>query len=164
MAQTKSDKQPSDDALPPRRGWSAPVARDSGAVGATAFARKGFRDPTLVLRWAEIVGAEVARLAVPVKLSEGPSGGTLTLRAEPGASLFLQHETRELCARINTYLGRQAVSRLRFVQGPLARAPVPAPARLRPGTVTSTDPAARFAGREGLREAIWALARWRRTD
>ena len=79
--------------------------------------RAGFSDPTLVLRWEEIAGSETARLAQPIKLSESASGGVLTLRAEPGAALFLQHDSRALCERINAYLGRTAVSRLRFVQG-----------------------------------------------
>ena len=76
----------------------------------TAFVRAGFVDPTLVLRWEEIAGSETAALAQPIKLSEGPSGGVLTLKAEPGAALFLQHESRSLCERINAYLGRPAVA------------------------------------------------------
>ena len=39
-------------------------------------------------------GPEVARLAQPVKLADGPAGGTLTLRATPGAALFLAHENQ----------------------------------------------------------------------
>lgn len=162
MAQAKRNQQSEADAPPPRRGRSAAVAQDSSSLAATAFARKGFDDPTLVLRWTEIVGAEVARLAVPVKLSSGASGGTLTLKAEPGASLFLQHETRELCDRINAYLGRPVVAKLRFVQAPLALRPPP-PGPRRPGALRPDDPVRRFKGSEGLREALTALARWRRS-
>ncbi len=162
MAQGKRNKQSQSDAPPPRRGRSAAVAQDSGALSASAFARKGFDDPTLVLRWAEIVGPEVARLAVPVKLSSGPDGGTLTLKAEPGASLFLSHETRTLCDRINAYLGRPAVAKLRFVQASLALRPPP-PRPRKPGALPADDPAQRFKGNEGLREALLSLARWRRS-
>lgn len=158
MAQAKRNKQSQGD--PPRRGRSAAVAQDSRALSASAFARKGFDDPTLVLRWAEIVGPEVARLTVPVKLSGGPNGGTLTLKAEPGASLFLSHETRTLCDRINAYLGRSAVAKLRFVQTSLALRPSP-PAQRRPGALPAADPSQRFEGAEGLREALRSLARWR---
>lgn len=162
MAQSKPDKQGAAETPPQRRGRSAPVAQDSAALAGGAFARKGFDDPTLVLRWAEIVGPEVARLAVPMKLTSGATGGTLTLRAEPGASLFLSHETRGLCERINAYLGRPAVARLRFVQAPLAaRRPSPSPQR--PREPSADDPAIRFQGPEGLREALAALARWRRS-
>ena len=162
MAQGKRNKQSEADAPPLRRGRSAAVAQDSGSLAAAAFARKGFSDPTLVLRWAEIVGPEVARLAVPVKLSDGASGGTLTLKAEPGASLFLSHETRGLCDRINAFLGRPAVAKLRFVQAPLAMRPAP-PRRRKPGQLPAEDPVRRFDGAEGLREALMALARWRRS-
>ncbi len=133
---------------------------DAGTSAAQAFARAGFSDPTLVLRWDEIAGRETARLARPVKLTEGPSGGVLTLRAEPGAALFLQHETRALTERINAYLGRPAIAKLRFVQGPLTprpvhrKRPVPAP----PAT---SDPANRFNGPENVRAALLALARAR---
>lgn len=161
MAQ--SDKNKQSETPGPRRNWSAPVGQDGRALAASAFARKGFADPTLVLRWSEIVGVEVARIAVPIKLSEGPNGGTLTLKAEPGASLFLQHETPALCERINAYLGRPAVSRLRFVQGPLQAGPSHAPPGPRPGRVTDGDPARDFHGGDRLREALLALARWRRT-
>lgn len=159
MAQAKTNKQ-GEAEPPPRRGRSAAVAEDSSALARAAFARKGFADPTLVLRWSEIVGPEVARLAVPVKLSEAAAGGTLTLKSEPAAALFLQHETRQICERINAYLGRAAVGRLRFVQAPLAARPAPSPPR-RPGTVASDDPARHFKGAEGLRQALLALARWR---
>lgn len=165
MAQTGKNKQGAskpDNAPPPRRNWSAPVGQDGRALAASVFARKGFTDPALVLRWSEIVGAEVARLAVPIKLSQGPNGGVLTLKAEPGAAVFLQHETPALCERINAYLGRPAVNRLRFVQGPLQAGTGLVSARPRPGRVTDSDPARTFHGGDRLREALLALARWRR--
>src|SRR6266702_2109996 len=123
MARTPEEIQP-----PQRHNRIRVVGADTGMVGAAAFARAGFRDPALVLRWNEIAGPEVARLAQPLKFSEGPSGGTLTLRATPGAALFLSHEKRALCERINAYLGRPAVSQLKFSQGPLLpRPPGPKP-------------------------------------
>ena len=159
MAQADKNKQ----AVPPiaRRNWSAPVGQDGRSLAAPAFARKGFADPTLVLRWAEIVGPDVARLARPIRLSEGANGGTLTLKAEPGASVFLQHEMPALCERINAYLGRPAVNRLRFVQGPLETGPQPARPQVRPGAVAAQDPARGFHGSDGLKDALLALARWR---
>ena len=117
---------------------------------------------TLVLRWQEIVGPEVARLAQPIKLAAAAEGGTLTLKCEPGAALFLQHESRSLVGRINGYLGRQAVSRIRFVQGPLATRPLPpvrTPSKKQPA---QDDPACRYAGPEGLKSALLNLAGRRR--
>ena len=158
MARTAKEEQPFT-----RRNWISPVAPDATSMAHTAFARAGFLDPTLVLRWEEIAGPETARLAVPIRFSEGPHGGVLTLKAEPGAALFLQHETRPLCERINGYLGRQAVARLKFVQGALASRPPPPASRLRPETVSPADPAQKFQGPQGLRDALLSLARSRRS-
>ena len=157
MTQSK-DQKPLEP--PKRRNWAGAVASDARLNAETAFARAGFSDPTLVLRWDEIAGRETARLARPVKLSEGPNGGVLTLRAEPGAALFLQHESRALTERINAYLGRQAVARLRFVQGPLTVRPIPKK-RPAPPPPAPADPAYGFKGPERVRDALLALARAR---
>ncbi len=163
MAESDPPKQPPADAPPPRRNRTEPVMRNAAGVAATAFTRAGFSDPTLVLRWSDIVGADIARIAVPVRLAEGAKGGILTLKAEPGASLFLQHESRLICERINTFLGRPAVAKLRFVQGPLA---APPPRTGRPparGTVPPADPALSYSGAEALKAALVRLAAARRT-
>ena len=143
-----------------RRGYPQAVG-NTGEVALSAMRRAGFDDPTLVLRWREIVGLEVARFARPLKLSEGQKGGVLSLMAEPAAAVFLQHQTRALCDRINTYLGRQAVSRLRFVPGPLTALPEPPP-RLRPRSQPPPDdPAMGFRGPAPLQAALLRLARAR---
>ena len=126
-----------------------------------AFVRAGFTDPALVLRWNEIAGPEVARLAQPVKLVDGPSGGTLTLRAVPGAALFLSHEKRALCERINAYLGRPAVAQIKFSQGVLLPRPAAARPEKKAGPLPPNDPSRRYQGPEGLAKALQALARRR---
>ena len=146
-----------------RRNWVSPLAPTAAVAAHAAFARAGFPDPSLVLRWEEIAGPETARLARPIRFSQGPNGGVLTLKAEPGAALFLQHETRPLCERINAYLGRPAVARLRFVQGPLIPRPTPQAQRQTPGTIPPADPVQKYHGPEGLREAMRSLARARRS-
>lgn len=162
MAQPHKGKQPDETPPPPRRGRAAPLSADAGALAQSALGRAGFTDPTLVLRWEEIAGPETARLARPLKLSEGPSGGVLTLMAEPAAAVFLQHESRPLCERINAFLGRPAVARLRFVQGALTQPPK-RPARSLPRhPVPPADPARKYEGPEGVREALLRLAQARR--
>ena len=84
----------------------------------------------------------------------------MTLKALPGAALFLGHETRPLTARINQYLGRPAVARLKFVQGAFI-APRSAPLLRRPAAPAAGDPAIAYHGPGGLKEALLALARWR---
>ncbi len=158
MARTAKDEQ-----QPQRRNWISPLAPDATAVAHAAFARAGFTDPTLVLRWAEIAGPETARLAMPLRFSEGPHGGVLTLVAEPAAAVFLQHETRPLCERINAYLGRPAIARLRFVPGKVEPRPAPPSRRPPSGPVPAADPAQKYQGPQGLRDALLNLARARRT-
>ncbi|MEO8300804.1 MAG: DUF721 domain-containing protein [Rhizomicrobium sp.] len=138
-----------------------PISAEARASATAAFVRAGFSDPTLVLRWNEIAGPEVARLAQPLKFSEGPSGGTLTLRAAPGAALFLAHEKRSLCERINAYLGRAAVSQLKFSQGALPVRPPPPKPQKAPGPLPPSDPSRRYQGPDGLAKALQALARRR---
>ncbi len=145
-----------------RRNWAQPVSRDATSAASLAFSRAGFRDPTLVLRWEEIVGPDVARIARPIKWSEAASGGVLTLKAEPGAALFLQHETRALCGRINDYLGRNAVTKLQFVQAPLTVRPKPALCPATGGALPPDDPAHTFSGPEKVRESLLRFARARR--
>ena len=161
MAQQPPKKQtePQPYAPPSRRNWVAAVGRDAGSAGAAIFARAGFTDPSLILHWVEIVGPEVARIARPVRFSE--KDGALTLMAEPGAALFLAHESRQLAARINQWAGRTAVTRVKFIQGKLHQ-PAPLPAPPRPAkTARSGDPALGYQGPDGLKAALQSLARWR---
>ena len=156
----KTQRQ-ADDAPPPRRNRVQAIGDDAKMVGREAFARAGFADSALVLHWNEIVGPDVARMARPLKLVENAAGGVLTLKAEPAASVFLQHESRTLCERINSYLGREAVRRLRFATGSLLPAKTPPPARPARAEVSPDDPACRFAGPDALKSALLELARQR---
>lgn len=154
---------PSKETQPLRRNRAAAIARDAAPAGGSAFARMGFSDPALVLRWREIAGPETARLCQPLRFTEGPQGGTLTLKALPGAALFLSHEGRALMERINRYLGHPVVTRLKFVQGTfIAPRPVPPPRRPKPAP-QADDPTNTYAGPEGLKTALRHLARWRET-
>ena len=138
------------------------MGRDLGFAGAAAFARAGFADPALVLQWETIAGADVARIARPVRFSV--RDGCLTLLAEPAAALFLGHESRALTARINAYLGREAVGRIKFVQGRLTmKDALPTP--LRPAkSINSSDPSNAYKGPGNLKAALQSLARWREME
>ncbi|HEX4292840.1 MAG TPA: DUF721 domain-containing protein [Rhizomicrobium sp.] len=159
MAQPPKEQQP--EPPPKRRNWIGEVGSDATLAARGAFVRAGFSDPTIVLRWTQIAGEQTARLARPIKLSESASGGVLTLKAEPAAALFLQHDSRALCARINSYLGRVAVARLRFVQGPLAQPAPPLPRLPKAKEPSPADPARRWQGPPNLGQAVLNLARQR---
>jgi hypothetical protein len=163
MTQPPPEKQsgkPTEDT--PRRNRAGSIGRDAGTAAAAAFARAGFTDPALVLHWPDIAGAEVARIARPVRFSA--KDGMLTLLAEPAAALFLGHESRALMARINAYLGRAAVSKVKFVQGRLA-VPRSFPAPPHPAeTLNSSDPANTYHGPNRVKAALQSLARWRAAE
>lgn len=142
-----------------RVGQTQGVARTTEGIAAGIFAHAGFADPRLVTHWVDIVGAEAAALCLPLRLK----GGVLTLKAESGASVFLSYETREMAQRINAYLGRPAVSRIKLVPGTLTPArPAPQPHRIAAETVAKGDPVETFSGPDGLRAALVRLARARR--
>lgn len=104
----------------PKRSFPRPLGVETAAAAGRAYAARGFSDARLIRNWTEIAGAEIARLALPERLSlpKGQTtGGTLTLRAVPGAALLLQHQTVELIARINGAFGQPLVAQLKFVQG-----------------------------------------------
>ena len=128
--------------LPRRRGWPHPASEGAQPWTAGAFARAGFLDPSLVLRWAEIVGEDVAHVATPVKMQADPQGAVLTLKCEPGAVVLLQHETRTLLQRINGYVGAKRITRLKLVSGQLGGG-LDVPAHPKAGRAPSPDA---FAG------------------
>jgi hypothetical protein len=163
MSMTKNAKQPRPpNGPPPRRGRAAAIGNDAQGLARAGFERAGFLELGLVLRWKEIVGPEVARIARPLRFAEGPTGGVLTLKADPAAAVFLQHESRTLCGRINGFLGHSAVQRLRFVAGELAPEPKSRQRPDIPDQAAPNDPAQGFAGAESLKSALLGLARARR--
>jgi hypothetical protein len=164
MTRTQGAKQSGKmaDEPPRRRGRAQSVATDAGVAGQAAFLRAGFGDPSLVLRWSEIAGPDIARIARPLKFNE--ASGVLTLLAEPGAALFLGHDARALADRINAYLGRSAVARIKFVQGMLSAAPAPVRPPKPGAAADAQDPVHKYRGPEGLKNALQSLARWRKAS
>lgn len=82
----------------------------------------------LEARWREVVGPEIARRTEPVKLTRGRNGGpsSLEIRVAGPAAAIIQHQAQEILARVNLFLGAEAVQKLRIVQGPLRRKAEPA--------------------------------------
>lgn len=121
MKRTNKRNEPTDGPSIARRGRAGHAGEDALGHASAALQRAGFPDATLVLRWREIAGADVARIAEPVRLTEGPEGGVLTLKCEAGAAVFLQHQTRELQQRLERYLGPGRIARIRLIPGELER-------------------------------------------
>ena len=77
----------------------------------------------LEARWREVVGPEIAKRTEPVKLTRGRNGGpsSLEIRVAGPAAAIIQHQAHEILARVNVFLGPDAVQKLRIVQGPLQK-------------------------------------------
>ena len=96
---------------------------------AESFAKQGFASSELVTRWPEIVGADVAEHAQPLKIqwqrpAEGDpqEPGTLVLRVEGPAAIEIQHTVGVILDRVNRFFGWAAVDRIAMRQAPLKRA------------------------------------------
>lgn len=125
-------------------------------------------------RWREIVGDQLARVTRPQKLTRGRAGpngertgGTLELRVAGPAALLVQHQSADILARVNLFLGEGAVDKLRIAQGPVK--PLPAPAASTRGARRRFEPLDAGAEAElkqsiepappGLKAALEALGR-----
>ncbi len=115
-----------------------PIARPPPPAGRalrgylkTLDARFSQGSDALAARWREIVGPEVARRTEPVKLVKGRAGGpsSLEIRVAGPSAAIIQHQAHDILARVNLFLGAEAVQKLRIVQGPLRRVEPPPPRR-----------------------------------
>jgi hypothetical protein len=119
----------------PLRRPPPPAGRALAATVRELDARFGQGSGALMARWREIVGADVARRTEPVKLVKGRNGGpsSLEIRVAGPSAALIQHQAHEILARVNLFLGAEAVQKLRIVQGPLrAQAEAAPPPRRRP--------------------------------
>lgn len=107
----------------------------------------------LLAEWEALVGPAIAAVTVPKRLA----AGTLTLATSPPIALELQHLAPQLLARVNTYLGTEAATRLRFAPNPAAapaRPALPSPA---PETLARVAAAVAPLPEGPLRTALEAL-------
>lgn len=101
-----------------------PAGRGLSKVVRDLDERFGQGAGALSARWREVVGAEIARRTEPVKLVKGRNGGpsSLEIRVAGPSAAVIQHQAHEILARVNLFLGAEAVQKLRIVQGPLRNA------------------------------------------
>ena len=112
-----------------------PLADLIGPCVADAFARQGFANTEIVTHWEDIVGADIAAHAEPVRMTwprrDDPDDGepaTLVLRCEGPAAIEIQHLAPLVLERVNRFFGWQVVGQLRLRQAPLRRTKRHAPA------------------------------------
>jgi hypothetical protein len=118
-----------------------------------------------VTHWAEIVGADIADHAEPMRMiwprrvhEDDPDPATLVLRVEGPVALEIQHMSGVIIDKVNRFFGWRAVGRIQIRQAPLMRrnlkkkprGPDPAVvARLAAGMTDVAD--------DGLRDALARL-------
>lgn len=88
-------------------------------VARTALGRKRTVLGSLIAAWPGVVGEDIARLAVPDKVSlagPGRGEGVLVLRVAAADAPTIEYAIPYLCERINAHYGHQAVTRIKLVQ------------------------------------------------
>jgi hypothetical protein len=158
----------------PRRGHARACGDLVSDIAGTSFKRFGFVQGAVVSRWPEIVGERYAKVSTPesIRFPAGKkSGGTLTLTVEGAHAPLMQHLGPMIIERVNRFFGYEAISKLAFRQGRIAKAgPVPnrpavvdVPKELGEGLREITDPelracleslAAKLAGSRGATTTI----------
>lgn len=131
-------------------------------VGRQSFRRFGFVEASVVARWPDIVGPELARMTSPdsIRFPQGKrNGGTLTLSVASARAPLVQHAEPNILEKVNRYFGYGAVSRVAIRQG--AAEPVQeqrAPAREPSSYPRPEQPELKAIADDGLRTSLEALA------
>ncbi|HWD57157.1 MAG TPA: DciA family protein [Stellaceae bacterium] len=112
-----------------RPGFRAAGASLQRIVGPVVGRHGGGILVRLKTEWTAIVGPELAGATWPDALSRD---GTLRLRVASAQALAVQHRTPLVIERVNLFFGREVVTRLTLMQGPLPLPPPPPTPATRP--------------------------------
>lgn len=162
--------RPTSKTMPPnprrRRGFERAVTL-VGPELKTPAEKRGFAETKLLTHWPEIVGPDIADMAVPVKVKYGRGfGGTLVLLTTGAKAPMLEMSREAIITRVNACYGYSAIKDVQvtqtaptgFAEGQVAfgaakpkAKPTPDPARLEKATEgleAITDPILRDALRK----------------
>lgn len=135
----------------------------------TAGEARGFAVSRLLTHWAEVVGADIAAMALPVKIGYGRDGfgATLTLLTTGASAPLLQMQLPKIREKVNACYGYNAISKVivtqtaptGFAEGQVAftPAPKPEPAPVSPAIHRQASATAEGVRDPGLRAALEAL-------
>jgi hypothetical protein len=153
-----------------RRGFERASALLASHIRAPAE-RRGFAETRLLTHWESIVGAEIAAVAVPLRIGYGRGfGGTLTLLTTGAHAPVLEMRATEIVERVNACYGYRAIARIQvtqiaptgFAEGQVAfraQAEAPAPPAPDPARLAAATDGLKDIEDAGLRAALDALAR-----
>lgn len=121
-----------------RNGNAVPVADLAVALLDPVLRKRAGMTIGLVQSWEEIVGERLSattrpeKIAWPRRMHENDpfEPATLIIACEGFSAVHVQHETGEIIARVNAFLGFSAVGRIKIVQKQVA-APARQPRRQR---------------------------------
>jgi len=95
------------------------VSTAAKALVRPALNKRGFSEPRILTEWDSVVGASLAGLARPLRMSfaarEG-MGGTLTIGVLGSRAVEAQHMIPQIAERVNGYYGHRAISRVKIEQ------------------------------------------------
>jgi hypothetical protein len=139
------------------------LASSVSKIAAPVLGKRGLGEAQIVTEWAAIVGEDLARQTIPVKLAFGTGSrqnGTLHLRVASGAAPEVQHREPQIVERINGFAGYHMVGRLALSQGPIPAAkarPQPPPPPLALAEAAALDARLVAVGDPGLKAALRRL-------
>jgi hypothetical protein len=95
------------------------------------IARRAGMTAQLLSGWRDVIGAEHGPYTRPERIvwprrsgvEDAFSPGMLVIACEASHALWLQHETGEIVANVNRFLGFAAIDRIRIVQKPVSGGP-----------------------------------------
>ncbi|MEL6919517.1 MAG: DciA family protein [Pseudomonadota bacterium] len=97
----------------------------------------------LISTWPDIVGDDIGAQSRPIRIKWPPKAadgefqaGTLVVAARAMAALHLQHETTEIIARVNAFMGYTAITAVKIEQRQSVAQTDAHPRRARPLTKT----------------------------
>src|SRR5690242_8633396 len=149
----------------PTRLQPKPLHELAGKTIADLFARQGFASTGIVTHWREIVGAEIADHAEPIRMvwprrvhEDDPEPASLVLRVEGPVALEIQHLSGVILEKVNRFFGWRAVGRIQIRQAPLKRqVKKAAPRAPNPDAVARLAASMGDIADEDLREALARL-------
>lgn len=122
---------PTDGRITSKKKSASQIADIANLLIDPVLAKKAGINTMLLNAWGEIVGPDFQDSTRPEKIIWPPRNntshhehetggglepGTLTIACEGVRALFLSHQQNEIIARINSFLGFPAISRLKIVQ------------------------------------------------
>lgn len=148
----------------PTRSYAKPLSQLLGKTIADLLAKQGFASTGIITHWPEIVGADIADHAEPMRMiwprrvhEDDPEPATLVLRVEGPVALEIQHLSGVIIEKVNRFFGWRAVGRIQIRQAPLARRAKKPPPALDPAVVAELAAGMSDIADEGLRNALARL-------